>query len=120
MTHAPDDRLSSPEMLGFERIARRVADRPSMEPGDVSWRANASCRDTDPELFFPVGTTGLALDQIASAKAVCFSCPAQDPCLEYALLTNQDSGVWGGSSEEERRHLRRTFLGRRRTRVSIF
>ena len=34
-------------------------------------------------------------------------CEAQAPCLEFALATNQDSGVWGGTSEEERRKLRK-------------
>ncbi|MBA3303924.1 MAG: transcription factor WhiB, partial [Acidimicrobiia bacterium] len=32
------------------------------------WRVAASCRRTDPDLFFPVGTTGLALVQIEAAK----------------------------------------------------
>ncbi len=73
----------------------------------TQWRAVALCRDTDPELFFPVGTTGPALDQIAAAKAVCMQCAAREPCLEFALESNQDSGVWGGLSEEERRQIRR-------------
>ena len=38
---------------------------------------------------------------------MCGECPAQAPCLEFALATNQDSGVWGGTSEEERRKLRK-------------
>ena len=67
------------------------------------WRDNAACRDTDPDLFFPIGTTGPAIDQIDSAKAVCDNCDAQDACLEFALATNQESGIWGGTSEEERR-----------------
>jgi WhiB family redox-sensing transcriptional regulator len=71
------------------------------------WRERAACRSIDPDLFFPVGTTGLALDHIAAAKAVCRACPSQEPCLEYALQTNQDSGIWGGASEEERRAIRR-------------
>ena len=108
-----EPRLAMPEM--FERVAQRVADRPD-DAVDTSWRTVASCRDTDPDLFFPVGTTGLAITQIDSAKAVCMGCPAQTPCLDFALRTNQDSGVWGGTSEEERRHLRRTYLGRRRVR----
>jgi WhiB family redox-sensing transcriptional regulator len=78
------------------------------------WRDHAACRDTTPDLFFPVGTTGPALEQIAEAKAVCLQCPAQQPCLEFALVTNQDSGVWGGTSEEERRKLRRAWLARQR------
>ncbi len=78
------------------------------------WRDVAACRDTDPDLFFPVGTTGPAIDQIAAAKAVCDQCEAKAPCLEFALTTNQDSGVWGGTSEEERRKLRRQWAAARR------
>jgi WhiB family redox-sensing transcriptional regulator len=78
------------------------------------WRAVSACRDTDPALFFPVGTTGPALEQIASAKAVCDTCEAKAPCLEFALTTNQDSGVWGGTSEEERRKLRRAWVAQQR------
>jgi len=78
------------------------------------WRRNAACRDTDPDLFFPVGTTGPAIEQIDNAKAVCAACDAQTACLEYALATNQDSGVWGGTSEEERRQLRKQYVARQR------
>ena len=78
--------------------------------GAPAWRSVAACRDTDPDLFFPIGTTGPAIDQIASAKAVCDACPAKEPCLEFALISNQDSGVWGGTSEDERRKLRRSWL----------
>ena len=78
------------------------------------WRQKASCRDTDPDLFFPVGTTGTAVDQIEAAKIVCRACEARDECLEFALATNQESGVWGATSEEERRKLRKAWLARRR------
>ena len=78
------------------------------------WRVDAACRDTDPDLFFPVGTTGPAIEQIASAKAVCGECDAQSECLEFALATNQDSGVWGGTSEEERRQIRRAIAAKAR------
>lgn len=71
------------------------------------WRQYAACRDTNPDLFFPVGTTGPAIEQIAAAKAICAECPAREECLQYALETNQDSGIWGGTSEEERRVIRR-------------
>lgn len=78
------------------------------------WRRHAACRDTDPDLFFPVGTTGPAIEQIENAKAVCAECEAKDDCLEYALATNQDSGIWGGTSEEERRQLRKQYAARQR------
>jgi WhiB family transcriptional regulator, redox-sensing transcriptional regulator len=78
------------------------------------WRKVAACRNTEPDLFFPVGTTGPAVDQIESAKRVCRSCEAQEPCLDFALATNQESGVWGGTCEEERRKLRKAWLAARR------
>ena len=73
----------------------------------ADWRHRAVCRDEDPELFFPVGNTGAARGQIAEAKAVCDRCPVTSECLAWALETNQDAGVWGGMSEDERRTLKR-------------
>lgn len=80
----------------------------------LTWRNRSACLDEDPELFFPVGTTGPALDQTERAKAVCRSCPVSNECLEWALDTNQDAGVWGGLNEDERRALRRQRQRRRR------
>jgi len=74
---------------------------------DDEWRDGALCRDTDPALFFPVGTTGNALVQIDQARNVCGECKVTSDCLNYALDTNQDSGIWGGLTEEERRVIRR-------------
>src|SRR3712207_8386647 len=73
----------------------------------MDWRHRALCRDEDPELFFPIGTTGPALVQIEQAKAVCQRCPVVESCLDWALRSGQDSGVWGGLSEDERRALKR-------------
>lgn len=73
----------------------------------MDWRHRAFCRDGDPELFFPIGNTGPALQQIEEAKAVCRRCPVTQDCLTWALETGQDAGVWGGLSEDERRALKR-------------
>jgi WhiB family transcriptional regulator, redox-sensing transcriptional regulator len=81
---------------------------------DHSWRDQALCRDTDPELFFPIGTTGFALLQLEKARQVCCECLVRAECLEFALDTNQDSGIWGGLSEEERRVIRRQRARRAR------
>lgn len=73
----------------------------------MDWRFKAACLSQDPELFFPIGDVGPALDQIEKAKAVCRTCPVVAECLEWALDTGQDFGVWGGLSEAERLQVRR-------------
>ena len=73
----------------------------------MDWVHRARCKDEDPELFFPIGTTGPAAVQIERARAVCLRCEVRPECLEWAMATGQDAGVWGGVSEEERRALRR-------------
>jgi WhiB family redox-sensing transcriptional regulator len=76
----------------------------------MDWRASAACRVEDPELFFPIGTTEPALRQTREAKTICAGCPAKGQCLSWALESNQDTGVWGGLGEHERRSLRRRAL----------
>lgn len=73
----------------------------------MEWRHRAKCRGVDPELFFPVGTSGPAQLQIGEAKAVCRRCPVVSECLAWALESGQDDGVWGGLDETERRKLKR-------------
>ncbi|PFG19171.1 WhiB family transcriptional regulator [Serinibacter salmoneus] len=80
----------------------------------MDWRHEAACLTEDPELFFPIGNTGPALAQIDEAKAVCQRCTVSDQCLKWALETGQDSGVWGGLSEDERRALKRRTARARR------
>lgn len=73
----------------------------------MDWREVARCKEMDPDLFFPVGTTGPALLQIEAAKAVCRTCTVRVECLQYAIDSNQEYGIWGGTTEEERRYMRR-------------
>jgi WhiB family redox-sensing transcriptional regulator len=73
----------------------------------VNWRDEAECLNENPELFFPIGTTGPAVGQLVEAKRVCRRCPVQDECLQWALRTGVDHGVWGGLDELERRALKR-------------
>jgi len=76
----------------------------------MDWRHRAVCREEDPELFFPIGTSGPAQLQTEQAKAVCHRCPVTEHCLQWALETGQDAGVWGGMSEDERRALKRKTI----------
>src|SRR4051794_30078434 len=73
----------------------------------ASWHDEAACRHEDPELFFPIGTTGPAILQVEEAREVCRGCPVKEPCLQWALECGVDHGVWGGLTEDERRSFRR-------------
>lgn len=81
-------------------------DVPDVDPdADGNWRAKSACLTEDPELFFPIGTTGPAALQIAEAKAVCAACPVTGTCLRWSLDHREEAGVWGGLTEDERRAL---------------
>ncbi len=67
-----------------------------------SWVLRANCVGIDAELFFP--DRG---EPTRHAKAVCAGCEVRAECLDYALETGKMLGVWGGTSERERRSLRR-------------
>ncbi|GEM_PF-1466654 len=86
----------------------RAGGPPGRDAGN--WRRQAACRGEDPELFFPIGSTGPALTQIAEAKKICARCPVRAPCLRFALATGQAYGIWGGRTEDERRQLCRHRL----------
>jgi WhiB family transcriptional regulator, redox-sensing transcriptional regulator len=75
----------------------------------ASWSERAACRQAgvDPEVFFPVGETGPGARQIAEAKVICARCQVAAQCLDWALRAGEPAGVWGGTTPEERRRLRR-------------
>ncbi len=95
-------------MIGKQLEFRRVG---SVDP---TWRNRASCRFSNPELFFPSDSTGVAIEEIKAAKAVCQACQVRGECLHFALETNQEAGIWGGTTEDERRRLRQSWLADRR------
>jgi len=41
---------------------------PILDWDNARWREQAACRYTDANLFFPAGSTGVAIDQIEAAK----------------------------------------------------
>ncbi|MGK5632451.1 WhiB family transcriptional regulator [Streptomyces sp. URMC 123] len=65
------------------------------------WRENALCAQTGADFFFPE-----AGGSTQEAKRLCGACEGRAACLEYALANDERFGVWGGLSENERRHLR--------------
>lgn len=80
----------------------------------MNWRNYAACRGTDPETFFPIGTSGPAITQRQNAEATCSGCPVRIACLAFAVSAGIDHGIWGGLDPDERRNLR-TATKRRQT-----
>ena len=70
---------------------------------ECEWMARGRCRDLDPAIFFPSDGIG-----VQAAQRICSECPVKSPCLEYALVNRVDHGVWGGTSERERRRILRS------------
>ena len=77
-----------------------------MDMQRADWRDNAACLHADPDLFFPDGTAGPALRQVDEAKRICRDCPVRTPCLAWALGQGSCVGIWGGTTEDERRAIR--------------
>ncbi len=69
---------------------------------DRTWAGYAACRGADPDLFFPAPD-----DPAIEAKKICAGCAVRQDCLDWCFLTNAAYGVWGGTTERERRRLLR-------------
>lgn len=82
--------------------ARPLEKVPTFEK--VTWLADAACRGTDPNLFYPDAED----KKVHAALELCAVCPVQGECLAYAFATpvQHDHGVWGGMKEGERFRLR--------------
>lgn len=80
----------------------------------MNWHERAICAGADPDLFFPVGHGDSApvLLQADRAKAVCRRCPVWDQCLAWALRYEETDGIWGGTTEGERRAMAGRPVGR--------
>ena len=107
MTTVGDNMRTGPR-VGMSRIGMiggaKAGQRPAAESGvhawNKSWMALAKCRDLDPALFFPSDGGGVRV-----AQQICALCPMKIPCLRYAIGNRIDEGVWGGTSERERRRI---------------
>lgn len=84
----------------FERTCVPVAG-PAVEVGSADWRLSALCAEVDREVFFP--DPGVSAE---SALRVCRRCGVAAECLADALAGDVRFGVWGGTTEGERKALR--------------
>lgn len=93
-------------------MPRKDASRPQVDiimprvpMGD--WPLRGACNDYDPELWDPVNTRSA---DARFAKRICQGCDVREECLDYALKNGEDSLIWGGYDERERRKIRRKRL----------
>lgn len=74
-----------------------------MRAGDMpEWFDVALCAQVDPDAHWP--DKG---GSVAAAMATCAACDVRAQCLAYALDNDERYGVWGGTTEMERRKIRR-------------
>jgi len=71
---------------------------------DFTWQNQANCRGMDTKLFFP--TQGESIH--SSLVEACESCPVREQCLNHALHW-EHYGYWAGTTEKERKRLRKTL-----------
>jgi WhiB family redox-sensing transcriptional regulator len=88
----------------------------AFDQNNLDWQDIAACNEYDNVLFF--GEEGESeIDKQAReahAKSICQRCPVREPCLEFAMETNQKYGIWGGLTDKERASLKRRRARARR------
>jgi WhiB family redox-sensing transcriptional regulator len=80
---------------------------------DFDEHGTPPCAETDPDAFFadepPPGSMAHRgrYTYEREAKKVCFSCPYQQACLAYAMNHPEELGIWGGTTEKQRKNARK-------------
>ncbi len=69
-----------------------------------TWRKRSACTGIDSDIFYPASEDEADAQE---AKAICAVCPVQPACLEHALSLREREGIWGGTTERERRRILR-------------
>lgn len=74
-----------------------------LSPLHVNW-AGAACQGYPVALWYVERGHHSQTD---FARAVCARCQIREECLDYAVANHEQHGIWGGTSEKERRIIRR-------------
>jgi WhiB family redox-sensing transcriptional regulator len=90
-------RISMTPMPEAEIDVQRLPEHVS--PPDT-WQERSACYGLDPEIFFP--TTE---EEAGLALSYCGVCPVKEMCLAWAVQSGERYGVWGGTTEQQRRRL---------------
>lgn len=71
---------------------------------DLAWQDDALCKEVDSNLFFPEpgGNTNDAVN-------ICGRCDIKARCLAYALENDLREGIWGMTTPNQRKAMRRLY-----------
>ena len=69
------------------------------------WKDQANCKNVDTNVFFPNDMGQIKPEKMTEALHYCYSCPVKEQCLEYAINSNIQVGIWGGMSTRARRQI---------------
>ncbi|MDG1196858.1 MAG: WhiB family transcriptional regulator [Actinomycetota bacterium] len=69
-------------------------------PDADDWQKLAACRGVATEVFFSEDDA-----TVEDAKSICFGCSVARQCLEHAVDSREEEGIWGGATGAERRSL---------------
>lgn len=89
-----------------------------MEYPDFFTKGEPPCASTDPDAFFPDPETPNSAEIAKLAKKTCSTCIYKDECLEWALKSDE-IGIWGGTTEAERRRMKRGIILKPRRTYNI-
>jgi WhiB family redox-sensing transcriptional regulator len=98
---APED-FEPVALDDIDTLMLEMAEMLEARADQAEWRHRRACKGKPSWMFFPARGDSKTLD---AAKAVCATCPVSAQCLAANL--GQKVGVWGGTSENERRALRK-------------
>lgn len=88
-----------PVGLNGHAMARRARPEP--------WKDDANCRGLNPEIFHVEDKGAVGRAKVAAARDVCDGCTVRTECLAYAIANNEELGIWGGTTDRQRRQMRK-------------
>ena len=87
--------------MAVARLTTRLTTLRSAHPPFIQ-EPGLPCKSptNDPDLWHSRKT-----GEIQQAQALCSTCPFVDDCADWAVTTRQQHGVWGATTERERKRL---------------
>ena len=73
------------------------------------WFRKANCLGEETDGFFILRGDKDQRVKRRAAYLICQACSVRRECLDYAIVNNE-TGIWGGTTERERRFMKRTYL----------